>query len=369
VQPNPCSFSETAIGNHARCLPAEVVVIAGPPAIEGRPVWSGTLVARAWRKALRIVRGRDWYDDLTTAYLKVFRHYRPEAVLAEYGPTGADVVDACRRAGIPLIVHFHGYDASERQTLEEEKDRYPVLCRAAAAIIAVSHSMRRVLIELGAFAEKVHWNPCGVDCTAFRGGAPAEAPPVFIAVGRFCEKKAPDLTLQAFAEVLRSFPDARLRMVGAGPLMGASAQRARDLGIAEAVTILGACPPPVVQEELRRARCFVQHSVVAANGDSEGTPATVLEAGASGLPVISTRHGGIPDVVLEGETGFLVEEGDVQGMADRMLRLAADPALAGKMGRVARSWVEAEFSIPRRVGDLWKIIESCLPGPVGAIAS
>jgi glycosyltransferase involved in cell wall biosynthesis len=338
------------------------VVIAGPPAIEGREVWSGTLAARAWRKVFRIVRGRTWYDDLTTAYLKVFRHYRPDAVLAEYGPTGADLVDACHQAGIPLIVHFHGYDTSHRRNLDEMKDRYPVLFRGAAAIVAVSHAMRRALIELGAPAEKVHWNPYGVDCTAFEGATPAEAPPLFIAVGRFCEKKAPDLTLRAFAEVLRAFPDARLRMVGFGPLMDPSVQLAQDLGISDAVTIVGPCPPRVVQEEMRRARCFVQHSVVASDGDSEGTPVAILEAGASGLPVVSTRHAGITDVVIEGETGFLVEERDVPGMADRMLRLAVDPALAGQMGRAARSWIEAEFSIPKRVGNLWEIIQSSSTG-------
>ncbi len=158
-------------------------------------------------------------------------------------------------------------------------------------------------------------------------------------------------------------------MIGFGPLMESSVQLARDLRIADAVTIMGPCAPQVIQEEMRRARCFVQHSVVASDGDSEGTPVSILEAGASGLPVVSTRHAGIPDVVLEGETGFLVEERDLSGMAARMLRFAVDPALAGKMGEAARRWIESEFSVAKRVGNLWKIIESCLPELVGAIAS
>jgi len=301
--------------------------------------------------------------------VRVFRHYEPKAVLAEYGPIGADVVDACRQAGIPLIVHFHGFDASQRKILEAEKHRYPILFRDAAAIVAVSRSMQRTLIRLGAPAGKVHWNPCGIDCSAFEGAKPVEAPPIFLAVGRFCEKKAPAITLRAFAEVLKEFPSARLRMIGFGPLMDSSVQLARDLGIADAVTIMGPCPPRVIQEEMRQARCFVQHSVVAPDGDSEGTPVSILEAGASGLPVVSTRHAGIPDVVLDGETGFLVEEQDFSGMAERMLRFAVDPALAGKMGEAARRWIESEFSMAKRVGNLWRIIESCLSEPVGAKVS
>ncbi len=369
VQPGPCSPSETAIGNHARLLPARVHVIAGPPNIEGRRLMPERIAARAFRKGLRLLAGRTWYDDLTSAYVKVFQHYRPHAVLAEYGPTGADVAEACKIASLPLIVHFHGYDATESKTLEAEKSRYPMLFRNAAAIVAVSHPMRRALIELGAPAEKVHWNPCGVDCTKFSGGNPLKSLPLFIAVGRFCEKKAPHLTIRAFGEVLRVVPEARLRMIGFGPLRESSVQLAKDLGIAHAVTIMGPCDPSMILEELRKARCFVQHSVVAPDGDSEGTPATILEAGAVGLPVVSTRHAGIPDVVLEGETGFLVEERDLSGMADRMLRFAVDPALAEKMGEAARRWIESEFSTAKRVGNLWKIIESCLPEPVGTIAS
>jgi glycosyltransferase involved in cell wall biosynthesis len=369
VQPNPCSPTETFLQAHADHLPGVVAVVAGRPSIGGQPIMPVTITGRAMRKAIRSVLRLSWFDDLTAAYLKVFRHHRPDAVLAEYGPTGGYVVNACRQAGIPLIVHFHGFDASDIQTLEAEKTRYPVLFRDAAAIVAVSQSMRQKLIELGAPAEKVHWNPYGVDCTAFSGADPATAGPVFLAVGRFLEKKAPGLTLRAFAEVFRACPEARLRMVGFGPLHDSCVQLAGELGIAGAVDFLGKCSPQVVQQEMRHSRCFVQHSVVAPDGDSEGTPVAILEAGASGLPVVSTRHGGIPDVVLEGRTGFLVEERDVSGMASKMLCLAKNPILAGRLGWAAREWIETEFMLPKRIGALWNIIESCLPGPVNVIGS
>jgi glycosyltransferase involved in cell wall biosynthesis len=326
------------------------------------------VTARALRKAQRIILRRTWFDDLTAAYLKVFQYWSPDAVLAQYGPTGVLVQEACQRAAVPLIVHFHGYDASQRQTLVEYGSRYPELFRTAAAVVAVSRAMRQRLIELGAPPDKVHWNPYGVDCTAFGGADPATADPVFLAVGRFCEKKAPGLTLRAFAEVYRACPEARLRMVGFGSLLDSCVRLASELGIADAVDFLGTCPPQVVQQEMRRSRCFVQHSVVAPDGDSEGTPVAILEAGASGLPVVSTRHAGIPDVVVEGRTGFLVEERDISGMAARMLWLARDPILAGELGRAARVWIENEFSLPQRIGALWNIIDLSLSDSVAGVA-
>ena len=368
VQPNRPSPSETFLRAHAEHLPARVTVVHGDlgvPMIGDRPIRSRAIPCRAWRKALRIARGQGWEAELTSTYLKAFRRLRPAAVLAEYGPIGVDVAEACRRAGVPLIVHFHGYDASLRACLEEMAGPYRRMFGAASAIVAVSRAMRDRLVALGAPPEKVRWNPYGVDCGAFAGADPAAAPPTFLAVGRFTAKKAPDLTLRAFAEVRRAVPGARLRMVGFGPLQDACVGLAGTLGIAGAVTFLGACPPAMVQEEMRRARGFVQHSLEAADGDSEGTPVAILEAGASGLPVVSTRHAGIPDVVVEGRTGILVDERDVDGMAAGMIRLADDPALAGRMGRAARARIEAEFDLSDRIGRLWEIIAACIPPAAG----
>jgi colanic acid/amylovoran biosynthesis glycosyltransferase len=99
-----------------------------------------------------------------------------------------------------------------------------------------------------------------------------------------------------------------------------------------------------VHELFSQACCFAQHSVVPSYGDAEGTPNTVLEASAAALPVIATRHAGIPDVVRDGVTGFLVEERDVQGMADAMIRLLKDPQLCREMGRNGRQRVQTCFS-------------------------
>ncbi len=359
VTPYPPAPSETFIRAHVESLPAKVILVHGwRPTVGERPVLS--LPSRVLHKAWRMLSGSDLERETTSAYTKAFRRYGANAVLAEYGTAGTQTVVACRRLGIPLIVHFHGFDASVHSVLKEHAVSYPAMFNEAAAVIAVSLAMRAKLISLGAPPEKVHYNPYGIDCQLFGGAAPAEAPPVFLAVGRFVEKKAPQLTLSAFSQVYRVSSNARLRVIGDGPLLDECVGLAKELGIDKAVTFLGTQPPAVVQQEMRRARCFVQHSVEASNGDCEGTPVGILEAGASGLPVVSTRHAGIPDVVLEGETGFLVAERDVDGMAKYMLEMVRSPELAGQMGRRARQRIERNFSKDQSLGHLWSIIESAI---------
>lgn len=365
VVPYPPVISETFIRAHIEKLPAEILMVHGwRPSIGSKTVLPFHQIAL--HKVGRVLLGHTLEREITAAYVKAFRTYAPHAVLAEYGPTGAVVVEACKRLGIPLIVHFHGYDAHEHSTLDEYREKYPLMFAQAVAIIAVSRSMQRQLISLGAPAGKVHYNPYGIDCNAFGGARPEKAPPVFITVGRFVEKKAPDLTLKAFSQVHREFPHAELRMVGDGPLFEQCKALAASLGIANAVTFLGARPHEVVQAEMRNARCFIQHSVEAASGDCEGTPLGILEAGASGLPVVATRHAGIPDVVIEGETGFLVNERDVDGMAVHMLRLLEEPMLAAGMGQAARTHISTNFSEQQSLDKLWTIIESARNGQDGS---
>jgi glycosyltransferase involved in cell wall biosynthesis len=355
---------ETFVRAHADGLPARVTLIHDlPPSIRDRPVLSQSVPSRAWRKALRALRRREWEWEITSAYLKIFRRARPKAVLAEFGQSGVAVLDACRTMNLPLIVHFHGADISKHQVLRAYAEKYRLLFRDARAIVAGSRAMQQRLISLGARPEKVHCNPCGVDCATFSSASPATAAPVFLAVGRFVEKKAPQLTILAFARVHQRSPDARLRMIGDGPLLDSCRDLARGLGIAPAVTFLESQPHSVIQDEMRNARGFVQHSIEAPSGDCEGMPVSILEAGASGLPVVATRHAGIPDAVIEGTTGLLVDEHDVGGMAEAMLRLIDQPTIAARLGQAARDHVRAHFSMEHSLERLWAIIGRCIVGP------
>jgi glycosyltransferase involved in cell wall biosynthesis len=149
-------------------------------------------------------------------------------------------------------------------------------------------------------------------------------------------------------------------MVGDGKLLDASHRLAAALGVADRITFPGALPHARVAELMRGARAFVQHSVVADDGDSEGTPVASLEAGATGLPSVVTAHAGLRDVVVDGETGYLVAEGDVDAMAARMIRLALEPDHAGALGRQARLHVRQHFSLEKSLGVLWQLLEGAM---------
>lgn len=296
--------------------------------------------------------------------IKYFKNQKFDVVVANYGITGAKIWKACAQAGVPLIVHFHGFDAFHKQTLQKYLPSYKQMFQYASYIIAVSQDMRKQLIALGADEQKVVTIPYGIDISFFRPGDPSTAPPVFLAVGRFTAKKAPQLTIQAFSYVVQQVPEARLMMVGDGELFEECVKLAANLG--HKIEFKGVLQPDEIAQLMRQVRAFVQHSVTAPDGDKEGTPNTILEAAASGLPVISTYHAGIPEAVRHGETGFLVEEGDVHLMADYMIKLATNPQLAKELGSAARKHIEQHYTQQRQINKIVELIQACLP--IGRLA-
>jgi glycosyltransferase involved in cell wall biosynthesis len=358
--PNKFSYSETFIRDQVNGLQPQVLVYEGwlPSRLpDDKSFLPFPLNHLVFRGAFRNVFPGP-YNQLYTRWMADFlRKKRVQVVLAQYGPMGVGLMEACRRAGAGLVVHFHGFDAYHHDTLAKYGPGYGRLFGQADALIAVSQDMKRQLVGLGADAGKVHVNSCGVDTGRFAGALPGEAPPHFVAVGRFTEKKGPLLTLRAFAKVLRLCPEAQLVMIGTGDLLPPAEQLAAQLGIAGAVSFRGAQLQEQVAEALRKARVFVQHSIRPASGDSEGTPVAVLEASSMGLPVVSTLHGGIKDAVVHGESGFLVEEGDVEGMANYMYLLATDRRLAHAMGLRGRQHVQSHYELSERTRSLAGIIK------------
>ena len=282
--------------------------------------------------------------------LLLVRWHRPDVLLAEFGFHAVRVMEVAAWSGRPLVVHFRGSDASARDRLGRLERRYRRLLQLASGVIVKSEPMRQTLLALGAPAERLLVSPSGADARWFSGSRPAEVGPVFLSVGRFVAKKGPLETLRAFAQMRQTLPDAlaeavRLVMVGDGPLLPEARRLAQELGLNGAVCFQGLASREQVVALMREARAFVQHSRVAPDGDSEGSPVAVMEAQLCGLPVIATRHAGIPEVVQEGHSGLLVAEGDVSGMASAMARLARDPAEAQRLGACGRQIVGSRFTV------------------------
>jgi len=371
VVPEHNAVSESFIRAQIVGLSEHTVEIWGSPrplySSQGAAILSGvpSLLAGFLRVVTRMDTGRAVgavgrrlptasYDEQVAAFL---RRSKVEVLLAEYGPTGVTVMEACRRSATPLVVHFHGYDAYQRETLDRHGASYRRLFAVADRIVAVSKDMVRQLEGLGAPRDRLVYNPYGVDTDLLQGGQPGTVGPTMLALGRFVEKKAPQLTLRAFAEVRRDEPKPRLVMLGDGPLRDECMILARDLQIEDSVSFPGSVAHDEVVSWMRRSRCFVQHSLRPADGDSEGTPLAILEASSCGLPVVSTRHAGIVEAVRDGESGFLVDEGDVDGMAVHMLRLVREPELAAKMGAAGRRHVEANYRLDDSLGRLREVLQ------------
>ncbi|WP_138466103.1 glycosyltransferase family 4 protein [Poseidonocella sp. HB161398] len=347
---NPMAVAETYIRQHMRLIaPGRTVAIGldcpeataldlplfcvrrGPGGAAGKAL----SLARRWRTgygaALSLAEERRLAEFL--------RAHGVEAVLAEFGTTGAALRMVCRRAGLPLFVNFHGYDATVLPKRRDIRACYRLLAAEAAGVICGSEHFAGILRDLGFPAAKISVIPCGIELEGFCADG-AKDPDLAIAVGRLTAKKRPDLTIRAFAEARRSRPNLRLEVIGDGGQRGRCDAVIAELGLGGAVTMLGACTHEEVKARLAGAGLFLQHSVTAESGDQESQGISLLEAMASGLPVICTDHNGFSETVIEGETGFLSPEHDIPAMAANIRRVTADPELARRLGQAGRARVE-----------------------------
>ena len=353
------TYSETFIANHINGLKADVFITGGwCPYLENnkKTLFKFPFNIEPVRVFYKTFLKEKYVQRYTQDFTKFFSEQKIDVVFAEYGITGTMLAEACKNNNIPLVVHFHGFDAYHYKTLDSYLKDYQFMFGMAKAIVVVSEDMKKQIISLGCNPDIVYNIPYGVNIEKFTSTYPEKNPPVFVAVGRFTNKKAPGNTIKAFAQVCQEIKEARLVMIGNGELWNESKELIRTLKIEKYVTLKGVLSPERIAEELHHARCFVQHSIRSLDGDSEGFPNSILEAAASGLPVVSTLHAGIKESVIHGETGFLVEEGDIDGMADYMKKIAVDPELAGAMGRKGREHILKNYNLEKKIENLRTLI-------------
>ena len=275
-----------------------------------------------------------------------------DVVHCHYGVTGLRYGVAARLWGAPLVVSFYGYDASRYP--HERGDRvYEPLFAAAQRVTSLSAHMDERLRALGCAPEKIRRVPLPVDGTADDqaqtprlaalarddSGAAVAREVRLLTVARLVEKKGIDVALRALGGMRDELTDIRYDVIGDGPLREELAALAASLGIADRVRFAGAASNDVVQQAMRDADLFVLPSVTAPNGDEEGTPTVLLEASSARLPVLATRHAGIPEIVADGETGILVAEGDPAALADGLRALLAARERWPAMGEAGRRLV------------------------------
>ncbi|HEY9169354.1 MAG TPA: glycosyltransferase [Lutibacter sp.] len=360
ISPNKNAYSETFIQQHRANLDGTIIFYfnGGLPKendIEGKLLKRFQSLIYKFIKKLK-------FTNLSInelALLKSFKKQKIQVVVAEYGTTAVSVLRVCEYLKLPLIPIFHGFDASITSILENNIEAYKNLFQYSHRIIAVSTKIAETLINLGCDPKKMVVTPCAPDDCFFEI-TPNFKTPLFIGVGRFVDKKAPYYTIFAFLGVLQKFPDAKLVIAGEGPLLNACKNVVKYLNILDNVEFPGVITQEKLIEYFKEALAFVQHSIVADDGDSEGTPVAILEASAAGLPVIATKHAGIQDVIIDTKTGFLVYEHDVDCMAEKMLLLLNDFSLAQSMGNEGRAFVKKQFSKDKHIGVLNNVITNAV---------
>jgi len=279
------------------------------------------------------------------AHIKRYiQEHQIDVVLAEYGTAGSFIAPICKSLSLPLLVHFHGFDASRSDILNTFKKGYQFMFSHATKIIVVSTAMKQALVGQGCPEKKLVLNTYGPH-PDYLNIKPNLESNYIISVGRHTYKKAPYLTILAFQKVLDKHPSLKFKMIGDGELFDVSKNLVKSLDLENNIILLGGLERKEIIKHLETAFLFVQHSLVALNGDSEGTPVGIIEAMAAGLPVVSTRHAGIPDVVIENKTGFLVDEGDIDAMAEEILKIVNNRELAETFGKKGNVEIAAHYNL------------------------
>jgi glycosyltransferase involved in cell wall biosynthesis len=283
---------------------------------------------------------------------------RPRLVHAHFATDGLLALPLADALGVPLVTTLHGFDVSRSRGALLASGRlswirYALagtrLRRCGALFLAVSDAIRAKALAAGFPPERIVTHRNGVDLARF-ARPPAPEPGLVLHVGRLVEKKGTALLLDAMASV-----DGRLVVIGDGPLRASLARQAACLG--ERVRFLGNLPASDVADWMARASVLAVPSVTARDGDSEGLPTVVAEAAAASLPVVVSDHSGLPEAVVEGETGYIVPEGDAAALARALTDMLAFPDLRSRMAAASRALAGERFDAAKQAAALERLYD------------
>lgn len=289
---------------------------------------------------------------------------------AHFGPMGFLSLGIAQKLEIPLVTTFYGYDASElpRQYPSWQED-YKVLFAHGSRFLVEGPAMGAKLEKLGCPPDKITVQHLGIETGKYRvRPSLADRETRFLMAGRFVEKKGFLYGLRAFHKFLQQGGEGTLTLIGDHNGTKASKQIKKEMQdfvqkhqMQETVTFKGLIPLEVLQEEYYKHDVFVAPSVKAQNGDDEGgLPVTVIEAAASGMALIGSRHCDIPEVIRQEETGLLTEEKDDDQLTSHMHLLAENLELVEAMGKAAADLIYREYNAEIQGVKLGKIYDALL---------
>jgi len=286
-------------------------------------------------------------------YSAALREFRPLFLHAHFGWEGFFALGLKKKHNLPLVTRFYGYDIGVLPQIPLWQKRYQRLFAEGDLFIAEGANMGSILVGLGCPEEKIAVHHLGVelDQIEYKERVPAPNALRVLIAGTFKEKKGFEYALRALGAAVEKLPNLNvaITMIGDGVLKNDLHALARETGLYDSIEWTGYQPHDFFVKALHEADLFLSPSVTAADGDTEGgAPVAIIEAGASGLPVVSTTHADIPEVVLDGETGLLAPERDVEALVEAICRLATNPELRLEFGRRARAHVEENYEAARQ---------------------
>jgi colanic acid/amylovoran biosynthesis glycosyltransferase len=301
------------------------------------------------RKPALIYRGE--YE----ATRKILIRRDPALMHIYFGNTGVHLLPLIRRWDRPCIVSFHGMDVQNRPEEKGYEQRLRELLQLVPLVLVRSRSIADRLQELGCNPDKIRMNRTGIPLSGFplvEHSFPADGRWSLVQACRLVPKKGLFTTLEAFSLFRRTYPAAHLTIAGDGPLHDPVANRIRELQIDGSVTLAGFLDQSRLRSLFEQAHLFVHPSYATEDGNQEGVPNSMLEAMATGLPVVATRHGGIPEAVEDGKQGYLVAEKDAAGLAAALVNLTSNRELWHEFGKAASAKVSERFEQSQQVGRL-----------------
>jgi glycosyltransferase involved in cell wall biosynthesis len=271
----------------------------------------------------------------------------PDLMHIYFGNTGVHLLPLIERWDRPCIVSFHGMDVQRRESEKGYEARLRRLLRIVPIVLVRSRSIAERLIELECDPLKIRLNRTGIPLEDFpyvSRKIPVNGSWNIVQACRLVPKKGLPTALRAFALFAQKFPKARFTIAGEGPLLKALQELVGELRVEKAVHFAGFLDQRDLRELFERSHLFLHPSEVAIDSNQEGVPNSMLEAMASGLPVVATMHGGIPEAVTDGVSGLLVPERDYQRLGNSLIASVEDPARWLEMGKAASRTVAAEFA-------------------------
>lgn len=317
-------------------------------------------------KSLNVFKYGKMALSLKLLYILIpFLDKRFDIIHCHFGPNGIIGVHL-KEIGIPgkYITSFHGYDVNSYPKIMG-KNVYNNLFKNGDLFTANTNFTKQQLVKLGCDEEKIIILPEGLSIARFkfstrkiRNGDLIE----ILTVGRLVEKKGHEYAIKSIAKIVRKHRNIEYIIAGDGPLRNKLEYLVSELDIKSYIKFLGAVEQNEVLNLYQQAHIFVLPSVTASNGDREGQALVLQEAQAMGLPVVSTLHNGIPEGVLDGKSGFLVPEKDVDALADKLEYLIEHPELWPEMGRYGRKFVEERYYIKKLNQQLVEIYQNLIKG-------